>query len=88
MDREHILIGVCYRSTSSNEVNNRDLCDIIGKAASVPNMTHVVIMGDFNYPSISWDNANINLSADSELFYEVINDNLLVQHMPFNTRFR
>ena len=88
MDREHILIGVCYRSTSSNEVNNRDLCDMIGKAASVPNMTHVVIMGDFNYTSISWDNANINLSADSELFYEVINDNLLVQHMPFNTRFR
>ena len=88
VDREHILIGVCYRSTSSNEVNNRDLCDMIGKAASVPNMTHVVIMGDFNYPSISWDNANINLSADSELFYEVINDNLLVQHMPFNTRFR
>ena len=51
-------------------------------------MTHVVIMRDFNYPSISWDNANINLSADSELFYEVINDNLLVQHMPFNTRFK
>ena len=51
-------------------------------------MTHVVIMGDFNYPSISWDNTNINLSADSELFYEVINDNILVQHMPFSTRFR
>ena len=51
-------------------------------------MTPVVIMVDFNYPSISWDNANINLSVDSELFYEAVNDNLLVQHMPFSTRFR
>ena len=73
VDREHILIGVCYRRTSSNEVNNRDLCDLIGKAASVPNMTHAVIMGDFNYPilSISRVNANIN-DSDSELFYEAV----------------
>ena len=83
-----LLVGVCYRSTASSEYNNRSLLDLISKSVETQNITHTLIMGDFNYPSIQWENMSEDLDRESELFYNNIQDNLFVQHIDMNTRYR
>ena len=81
-----LLVGVCYRSPSSSEENNRELAVLISKALNEPHITHILIFGDFNYPNINWEHMNTDLDKESELLYDNINENLLVQHINVNTR--
>ena len=79
-EKSDITIGVCYRSQaiSDNEI------EILFEAISKASQGHVLIMGDFNYPKIDWD----NLEADSygSKFRDLVLDNFLVQHVSEPTR--
>ena len=82
--RQVLLLGVCYRSTCSNHVNNAELLDLLTKASNLPDVSHVLIMGDFNYAGIDWEHMIIEGGRDAQLFHENALDNLLVQHVNFN----
>ena len=81
-----LLVSICYRSPSSSEENNRELAELISKALNKPHITHILIFGDFNYPNIDWEHMNADLDKESELFYDNLNENLLVQHINVITR--
>ena len=51
---------------------------------------NVLIMGDFNFPHIQWEDGFVEGSAESEAaqFFDVTQDLLLHQHVTCNTRFR
>ena len=89
-DSDTLLVGVCYRSTSSDRVHNRELTDLIRKAGKIHSVTHLLIMGDFNYPEIHWDDHVVNApeEADSQYFFNMIQDLYLVQHVSHTTRNR
>ena len=55
-----------YRSPNSREVNNSQLCNLIDNVKS-----NTVLIGDFNYPKIDWD----NLTSDnpSRTFLDKVN---------------
>lgn len=85
--------GVCYRSTSSSNGNNKCLLQAINKFVSLSHGSHgrhILIMGDFNYPQIDYERMAVLTGIDSEAknFFEIIQDNYLFQHILENTRYR
>jgi hypothetical protein len=53
--------------------------------------SHILIMGDFNYPDIDWENWNTkgdNTNSHEYKFVETIQDNFLYQHTRKPTRRR
>ena len=85
-----ILVGCIYRSTSSPEVNNNRLNELIRQANEVAGGNRLLIMGDFNVPNIDWIN-NITLPRARILerdFFDTVSDNFLHQHVKKPTRFR
>ena len=46
-----MYIGVCYKSLTVTEEEEKDLFSLIQEVS----IHQVIIMGDFNYPSISWE---------------------------------
>ena len=45
-----LLVGVCYRSTASNQQNNDQLLQLLNEATRIADKSHILIMGDFNFP--------------------------------------
>ena len=84
-----LLVGVCYRSPSSSKINNEKLISMLRQTAAV-NVGNVLIMGDFNYPHIHWEEGYADGPEDGDAanFYEVTQDLFLYQHVNFETRFR
>ena len=83
------VIGAIYRSPSSSAENSYELCQLIDnvfKTISSP----VVIVGDFNFPSIIWENnmpANEASSfSPTGMFIDCCNRNFLIQHVCSPTR--
>ena len=74
------LLGVCYRPPDSLTVNNEALYSIINKVGR----ENVVIMGDFNFPEISWSSNNNTLHEHP--FITCLNDNFLEQLVEKPTR--
>lgn len=50
---DKLLIGVIYRSPNSSEENNERLNDSFRKLSNT-DYSHILIMGDFNFPGIIW----------------------------------
>jgi hypothetical protein len=61
---DRLLVGLVYRSPSNrtSEYNDK-LCSLISEATS-KGYSHILIMGNFNYPYIVWENWNTMFSAD------------------------
>ena len=51
---DKLLLGLIYRSPSSNEENNRHLRELIDVSAKLK-YSHYLLMGDFNYKDINWE---------------------------------
>ena len=49
-----LLVGCIYRSPGSSEENNKKLNDMIIEAKN-HHHTHFMLLGDFNYPNIVWE---------------------------------
>ena len=84
-----LLVGVCYRSPKSCKQNNEKLILLIKEAVQMK-VKNVIIMGDFNFPHICWDDGYVEGSADCEgaIFFETIQNLYLQQHVNFRTRYR
>ncbi len=84
------MVGLIYRSDSGTEENNRNLRSLIAEAAS-KGFSHLLIMGDFNYPTIdwySWKTRGDNTATDEYLLIENLQENYLFQHVDKPTRWR
>ena len=55
---DNLLLSVIYRSPNSNSENNNHLLDHFDHINSL-NATHILIMGDFNYPNINWTTGDV-----------------------------
>ena len=82
------LIGCVYRSPNSTEENNRDLNNFLSGLSNIKN-TDLILMGDFNYPKITWrEGCGHTEDTKSEKFLDSINDAYLYQHIQKPTRYR
>ena len=54
------------------------------------NVSHLLLMEDFNFPEIDWINNRVKGSQESEpqRFYDLLQDEFLVQHVCKPTRVR
>ena len=76
----HLLVEVCYRSSSSTMEENMQLTKVIETAAN----NCALIFGDFNYPSIDWE--NLDADNSSRYFLNLVTDSFLTQHVASPTR--
>ena len=72
--RCNLGIGVVYRSPNSSSNNDASLCEMIKEMRG-----KYVLVGDFNFPGIRWETGRCD--AKSRAFFEVLEDNFLVQHV-------
>ncbi|XP_051789513.1 uncharacterized protein LOC127529574 [Erpetoichthys calabaricus] len=72
-----LILGMCYRPPNSDSNFNTHLFSNIKKASL---QGDIIVMGDFNYPNINWDNLTDGGVQEQE-FLEVINDSFLTQHV-------
>ncbi|XP_052792152.1 uncharacterized protein LOC128226308 [Mya arenaria] len=84
-----IVIGCVYRSPSSESENNRILECLLRRVSDM-NIRNLIIMGDFNYPYIDWDNhtTSDNDNSDSDQFIECLRDCFFHQHVKEPTIYR
>ena len=82
-------MGGVYRSPSSNDVNNQHLNILINEALDLK-LNYTVIVGDFNYPSINWNDwcTSENENHPSFTFIECLRDTFLSQFILEQTRYR
>ena len=59
--KDTLLVGVCYRSPSSTDINNDALMEQL-MLIDTMKVSHVLIMGDFNFKEIDWDNQSVKTS--------------------------
>ena len=74
---DKLLVGLVSNRTSENSDN---LCSLISEATN-KGYSHILIMGDFNYPDIDWENWNTkgnNTNSHEYKFVEPIQ--CLYQH--------
>ena len=88
--QDKLLLGGIYRSPSKDTTTStKQLCSLL-KIVADTNPSHLIIMGDFNYPEIDW-NYTISRAAEnhpSHIFLHSIQDSLLYQHVTQPTRHR
>ena len=72
--RRDLAIFVVYRSPNSSKPNDESLCKLMKEMTG-----DYVVIGDFNYPGIRW--ASGGSDAKGRAFYDVIEDNYMIQHV-------
>ena len=65
---KRLLIGVCYRRPKSSKENNLKLLSVMDKAVNQCGYDRIIIMGDFNYQDIDYNNYIVNVDKCSEAF--------------------
>jgi exonuclease III len=86
-NQDKLLIGVIYRSPSSTDLDNTNLLAMITEMVNEQS-SHLMIMGDFNYPGIDWEKAVSSGSAVEQGFLDTYRDCFLWQHVTQPTRYR
>ena len=86
---DKLLVGCMYRSPGSTLENNVQLLEVM-KAASSGGYSHVVIMGDFNYPDLDWNLAcsTVGETQEASKFMEGVRDTFMHQHIMYPTLHR
>lgn len=85
-----LLLGLCYRSPSSSTDNNECLLKMLDQAISKTGAARVLILGDFNYPEIDYENGIVlaGEGADSSKFFVKTQELCLAQVVNQPTRVR
>jgi exonuclease III len=88
-DNDTLLLGCIYRSPTKNNENTDNLCKLLIEAQE-KKPSHVLIVGDFNYPEIDWENVHTNEPENhrSHTFIKTFQDLFLYQHTTEHTRYR
>ncbi|MEW8548552.1 MAG: reverse transcriptase domain-containing protein [Candidatus Thiodiazotropha sp.] len=88
---DKLLLGCVYRSPNSTMENNQELLNLFARISET-NLSHVLIMGDFNVKEIDWktnfSSTNMNETHFASLFLESVRDSFLYQHVREFTRYR
>ncbi len=88
---DKLLVCLIYRfHYNKSQEYNKKLRDLIDEANS-KNFSHILIMGDFNYPDIDWDSWNSKGDSTDTIEYKFIDnlqDNYAFQHIKKATRWR
>jgi len=85
----NIIGGVCYRSPTSTDVNNGRLLQLLDSAVNYAASAHVMILGDFNYPGIDYDNLAVAQGSKAATdFFDKTMDLFLIQNITECTRYR
>ena len=84
-----LLIGLIYRSENGTAENNVMLNSLLTEARKLRH-SHLLLMGDFNFPNICWANNSTSSSITSpdSLFLECVEENFLLQNVDKPTRWR
>lgn len=87
--KEKLLLGGVYRSPSSSPANTKLLFEQIENAVKMK-YNYTVILGDFNFPDISWEDWTTphNVNHPEFIFLECLRDQYLSQHILEKTRYR
>ena len=88
-DTSSLLVGGIYRSPNSQRENSLHLIDLL-RQISNKRFSHVLIMGDFNFREINWENLESpeNENHISSIFLEGVKDTFFFQHCKEPTRYR
>ena len=91
-NNDKLLCGCVYRSPTNDSDSTRasttQVCTVIKEAAEL-DLSHLLIVGDFNYPRIDWDTEDVNENSPIiKPFLEEIQGNFLHQHVTQPTRYR
>ena len=87
-DSDSMLIGLVYRSPNSPNINNDKLLHLLQDLPNIQPHTHLLLMGDFNFPNIDWCNNSV-FGSDGSLtskFFDITQDLFLTQHTSQPTR--
>ena len=82
-----LLIGLVYRSPSCCTLESEQLLQHLSEVTDKHDASHVLLLGDFNAPSINWS----RMSADSgfpDALLQLAVEQAWTQHVTFPTRFR
>ena len=87
--KEKLLVGVCYRPPNISEEVNKGLIDLLFQTRqrdAVP----AIVMGDFNFPQINWDEGLVEGPLDSQQaeFYNATQQLYWQQNVHCHTRYR
>jgi len=83
-----LLLGVIYHSPNSDSLKFDRLGSLLKQAVDTA-VSHLLIGGDFNMPSINWTSLTVTpANAYNETFLSVLEDLYLIQHVTFPTRYR
>jgi len=87
---DKILIGCVYRSPNKNTPENVNALLHLLNTVYNSNYTHILTMGDFNFPGINWNDETTNTGVNhiDNIFLEGIKDLFLHQHIIQHTRIR
>ena len=72
---------------SQKEKDNVLLKELFSNVSFLNTYTHLLVMGDFNFPDIDWENWSSS-DSNSQEFIEIIQDTYLQQHVTQPTRYR
>ena len=81
--KETLLVGSFYRSPNSTTENRDNLNELLEKI-SEKKCSHVMLLGDFNYPKIDWKimSASVTRIEDKDFkCIEKLRDCYLIQHI-------
>ena len=72
--QDTFVLGCCYRSPSSHEINDTKLFSMLSNILSLY-QKKLIVFGDFNYPDINWEIKSLaGISVSTALFLDTIND--------------
>lgn len=84
---DSLLLGLIYRSPSASTESNQALLDQLKGMGSSKDISHLLILGDFNAPGISWPSLSSSSSFGQSLV-DIILEQAWSQHVSFPTRYR
>ena len=88
-ENDRLLFGCIYRSPNSSISNDVKINKALIHANNI-GFSHVLIMGDFNHPSINWYDSTSPPDVDhpSTRFHEAVRDSFMSQHVTEPTHYR
>ena len=88
--KDTLLAGIVYRTQQSSDENNIKIIDTVKHIPETQGYTHILLMGDYNFPEIKWEENTVSGSEQSTAatFFDTTQDAYLYQHIVRPTRQR
>ncbi|CAC5382827.1 unnamed protein product [Mytilus coruscus] len=88
---DQLLLGLIYRTPSNRSQEYTKQLNTLTTEACSKGYSHILIMGDYNFPEINWDSWNSpgeSTESNEYKFLENLQENFLFQHVTRPTRWR